>query len=196
MNTATISTGVQHQRKIHYVDEAIQKTLLVGLVLLEVALAAGLAWLMWHRLNAIVEDNLYLIHLAEARPILTQLLIEAARLLGVFVAVNVAALVLVDILWRRYVHSVLTSFAQSMAKTRALDFTPDVPLRSHHQLLDLTAAQREQDRQRLTAVRAQVHQLAKAASAESVGVAAALATLDATLPKGRESRPERRVSTR
>jgi len=195
MNTISQAARVLHERKIHYVDESIQKALLVGLVLLEVALAAGLAWLMWQHLNKIVEDNLYRIHLADAQPILSQLLQEAARLLGIFVAVNVVALVLVHVLWQRYVQSILLVFKQLMAKSAALDYSADAPARRRHQLLDLVEAQRELDRQRLTAVRALVQQLPADPAANSAAVAPVLAALDDTIPKGRASRPERRVKS-
>lgn len=182
-----------HQRKIHYVDESIQQALLVGLVVLEVALVAGLSWLMWQHLNAIVEDNLYRIHLAEAQPILNQLLQEAARLLGIFVAVNAVALVLVHLLWQRHVRSILVAFGRLMAKTRALDFSADAPLQQRHQLLDLTGAQRDADRQRLITVRSLVQRLPTDPGADAAVVAPLLAALDEAIPKGRAARPERRL---
>ncbi|NCP40959.1 MAG: hypothetical protein GW848_10745 [Rhodoferax sp.] len=193
MNTTSQAARVLHERKIHYVDESIQQALLVGLVLLEVALAAGLAWLMWQHLNTIVEDNLYRIHLADAQPILSQLLQEAARLLGIFVVVNVVALVLVHFLWQRHVRSILLAFGQLMAKTHALDYSADASLRGRHQLLDLTEAQRELDRQRLSAVRTLVQQLPAHPAANSAAVMSVLAALDDAIPEGRASRPERRV---
>jgi hypothetical protein len=63
----TISNA-HHRRKIHFVDETLQKFLLIGLVLLETGLAAGLTWLMFSRLNQIIEDNLYRVHLADGVP--------------------------------------------------------------------------------------------------------------------------------
>jgi len=182
-----------HQRKIHYVDESLQKGLLVALVLLEVALAAALAWQMWGHLNAIVEDNLYRIHLADAEPILSQLLREAARLFGFFVLVNVVALVLVDALWRRYVRSILASFGLLMGKTAALDFSADAALERRHQLLDLSEQHRGQDRQRLAGVRAGVAQLSVAEQAgDATAMQQALDALNEAIPKGRAARPERR----
>lgn len=196
MKLSEQAAPVLHQRRIHYVDESIQKALLLALVLLEVALATGLAWLMWERLNAIVEDNLYRIHLADAQPILSQLLQEAGRLLGIFVMVNVVALVLVDVFWRRYVQSILRSFMLLMGKTCALDYSADVPVSARHQLLDLAQAQRELDRHRLSAVRDSVSRLVAAQQAgDATVVQQALDVLNETIPKGRTSRPERRVGS-
>lgn len=186
-----------HQRRIHYVDEAIQKGLLVGLVLLEIALAAGLAWLMYRRLSTVVEDSLYRIHLADAQPMVHLLLSESARLFGLFVLVNGVALVLVDMLWRRYVRGILAAFKLLMDKTARLDFSADPARQSRHVLLDLAQQQRDQDRARLVAINQRVAQLAQAQQAgDRPAVQQALDALDQVIPQGRASRPERRRAVR
>jgi|GEM_PF-1476441 len=191
------TSPVVHQRRIHYVDESIQKWLLVGLVVMEVALAAGLAWLMYRHLSAVVEENLYVIHMAKAKPLATELLHAALRLFGLFVAANVVALVLVNVLWGRYVASILKQFRVLMGKTAQLDFSADPALHNHHQLLDLTEQQRTQDRTRLSAVRSATQQLAAAQQAgDAAAVQQALHALDQVIPQGRAARPERRNSAR
>jgi len=188
------TSPVVHQRRIHYVDESIQKGLLVGLVLLEMALAAGLAWLMYRHLSAVVEDNLYIIHMAEAKPLATELLHAALKLFGLFVLVNVVALVAVDVLWRRYVDGILSDFGGLMRKTAQLDFSADAPLQRRHQLLDLAEQQRSQDRARLTAVHAASQRLIEAQQAgDGAAVQQALKALDEAIPQGRATRPDRRV---
>ena len=173
-----------HQRKIHYVDETIQKFLLIGLVVLEAGLAAGLAWMMSQQLNQIIEENLYRVHLAAAVPILTQLMHEAERLLIIFGAANVIALVLVDFIWRRYVDSILRLFRQVMGKTYQLDFTADPKTSDRHQLLNLAETQRAQDRTRFTAIRDQLSRLEPAMlmTNETQGVHEVLKALDKLLP--------------
>ena len=156
MNKPAENPHNSHRRRIHYVDESLQKFLLVGLVLLEAGLAAGLAWLMYQHLNQIIDDNMYRVHLADATSLLPQLISQSYFLLGLFFAVNVLALVAVDLVWRRYVHSILRSFMQLMTKTSQLDFSFDPAIARRHQLLDLSEAQRAQDRARLTAIRAQL----------------------------------------
>jgi len=159
MKPQTLISKTHHQRKIYYVDEALQKFLLIGLVVLEAGLAAVLAWMMFRHLNQVVEDNLYRVHLADNVPILTQLMHEALILLGIFGAANLIALVLVDFIWRRYVYSILRLFRQVMGKTYQLDFTTDPEIGDRHQMLDLVEAQRDQDRDRLTAIRFQLSRL-------------------------------------
>jgi len=156
------------RRKIRYIDDTLQKLLLVGLVLLEAGLAAGLTWVMFRHLTGIVESNLYRVHLAGAAPILNQLRHETLFLLGLFCVANAIVLVLVDFLWRRHVYSILGLFMNLVARTRALDFTADPDTGDRHQLLFLAQAQRERDRTRLWQIREQMSRLEAAGAANNV----------------------------
>ncbi|OIP14525.1 MAG: hypothetical protein COY49_01575 [Comamonadaceae bacterium CG_4_10_14_0_8_um_filter_57_29] len=162
MNTPTLTRRGHPRRKLHYVDETLQKFFLVGLVLLEAALAAGLTWLMWQHLNQIVDDNLYRVHLNQAQPILAQLMQKALQLLGIFFAANLLALVLVDAVWRRYVNAILARFMRLMRKSAALDFNDDPATRERHQVLNLAESQRDKERQRLTEIRTRMSLLPEA----------------------------------
>ncbi len=145
-------------RRIHYVDVRIQKWLLVALVVLEVILAgAAVAVLDW-RLSGVIEENLYRVHLAEAGPLLDQLTLAAVNVLGVFVAVNVIALLAADVIWRYYVSSVVRDLMMLIGKTRELDFSPDAEA-NRHEILALAAAWRARERARLAAIRVQVGRL-------------------------------------
>jgi len=159
MNLPTAYTPSRHVRKIRYIDETLQKLLLIGLVLLEAALAAGLAWMMYQHLNQIIEDNLYRVHLADDVPMLTQLMHEEFILLGLFFAVNLIALLTVDLFWRRHVNGILVRFMGLMGKTARLDFTVDPTVAHNHQILDLAQTQRHRDRTRLTEIRALISEL-------------------------------------
>lgn len=183
--------NAHHLRKSHYVDETLQKFLLVGLVLLEVGLAVGFAWMMYRHLNQIIEESLYRVHLADAVPMLAQLMHEALILLGIFSAANLLALVVVDLIWRRHVSSILRLFMQLMRKTLQLDFTADAAIGDHHQLLDLAAIQREQDRTRLTAIRDQLSRLEPEmlAANDAHAMHDVLNALDALVPKRETTLP-------
>lgn len=185
MKPLPIISEIHHRRKIHYVDETLQKFLLVGLVVLEAGLAAGLTWMMFGRLNQIIEDNLYRVHLGGSVPILAQLTHEALILLGIFSVVNLIALLLVDLGWRRYVNSILRLFMRLMGKTYQLDFTSDPEISDRHQVLDMAKTQRVQDRNRLTEIRQQLSRLEPAmlAANDTQGVHDVLKALDELLPQ-------------
>lgn len=184
MKTPLESRRASYRRKIHYVDETLQKLFLLGLILLEVSLAAGLTWLMWQHLNQIVDDRLYQVHLAQAKPMLTELAQEAILLLGIFFAVNLLALLLIDWAWRHHVNAILRDFMQLVGKTGALDFTSDPVMAKQHQVLDLAKAQRDQDRQRLSAFRSRLNALVAShrVSEFSAPLADQLQTLQHLLP--------------
>lgn len=185
MKSLPIIRQTHHCHKIHYVDETLQKFLLIGLVVLETGLAAGLAWMMFWRLSQIIEDNLYRVHLADAVPMLAQLMHEAIILLGIFSVANLIALGVVDFIWRRHVHSILRLFKLLMGKTYHLDFTTDPEVSDRHQVLDLAETQRDQDRIRLTAIREQLSRLKPAMLVANDGHAAheVLNALDELLPQ-------------
>jgi len=153
MKTSFSSRRTNFRRKTHYIDESLQKLLLAGLVLLETGLALVLTWLMWRHLHHIIDDNLYRVHLTHTMPILPQLIQEALFLLGIFFITNLAALLLVDLIWRHHIHTILLAFRNLMSKTAALDFSTDPEHLRHHHILDYARAQRAKDRQRLTEFR-------------------------------------------
>jgi len=184
MISPAISGPRHYRRKIRYIDDSLQKFLLVGLVVLEAALAAGLTWVMFRHLTGIIDDNLYRVHLADAAPLLSQLRHEALILLGLFCAGNVAALVLVDFIWRRHAYSILRLFMHLVAKTRALDFTADPETGDWHQLLSLAQAQRDLDRSRLGLIREQMSRLEAAGAAnDAQAMHDIFNSLDELLPK-------------
>jgi hypothetical protein len=141
--------------------------------------------MMSWRLNRIVEGNLYRVHLADSGPMLGQLMHEAIILLGMFFVANLLALFVVEIIWRRHVHSILRVLELSMAKTKQLDFTPDPEIGGRHQVLNLAEAQREKDRSRLSEIRAQLSRLDSGLSAadDGRGMHDVLQALEALLPR-------------
>ena len=158
--------GVHRQRKTRYVDETLQKWLLVGLVALEAGLVGGLAWLMRWQLNQTIEQNLYRVHQADAGSLLGQLLHQAVPLVGLFLLANALALVLVHLVWRRYLHAMLRRFMTLIGKTRRLDFSLDPSkTRYRYGLLTLTEAQRTKERHRLVSIREQMDRLEAEVSA-------------------------------
>lgn len=148
-----------HRRKIHYVDKALQKWLLLALVILEAGLVVGMIWLMHWRLSQIIEDNLYRVHLAKAAPLLNELMHAAPLLLGVFMLANLIALLVADGIWSCYINSLLRRFMTLVGKTGRLDFSADPDMSGRHRLLDLAATQRAHVRLRLGAIREQMARL-------------------------------------
>jgi len=152
MKSAAADAGPVHRRRIHYVDRLLQRRLLAGLVLLEAVLVASSVWAMHWRLQQVVEANLYRIHIADAGTLVPRLMNEALVLLGIFMLVNVVALLLAEGAWGRYVGKVLRAFMVLVEKTARLDFSPDPANEHDHEVLSLARSWRASERLRLQAL--------------------------------------------
>ena len=164
MSSIAATADVYRPRRIHYVDARIQQWLLLALVALEAVLTGATVVLVGWRLSAVIEENLYRVHLAEAGRLLDQLIPAALNMFGVFVVVNVIALLVADVIWRYYVGSVVRDFMTLIGKTGKLDFSSDSDA-ARHEVLALAAAWRARERERLAAVRVQVGRLQSGVSA-------------------------------
>ena len=152
------AAGAHRERKTYYVDIVLQKWLLVALVIMETVLVSVAVWLLHWRLNLIIEENLYSAHIVSVASMLEQLRNEALMVLALFVSVNAIALLIADVVWYRYVFSVLRGFMTLVGKTSRLDFSGDLD-NSHHELHTLAATWRAQERDRLGAIREHLAQL-------------------------------------
>ena len=156
MSSTAARANLRHRRRIHYVDERIQKWLLIALVVMELALAgAAVGTLYWH-LNGIAEENLYRVHLAAAQPLFDQLVLGAQKVLGIFIAVNIVGLLLADAIWRKYVDAVVIDLLALIGRTGELDFCADPQAAHGHEVLVRVRAWRARERQRFAAIREQL----------------------------------------
>lgn len=164
-NSSPIHAGTKYRRRRRYVDPEIQRRLLVTLVVLEAALVGASVWIMYVRLNQLIEESLYRIHLAKAGLMLPALLHAALPVLGGFVIANVAILLIVMCLWGRNVNAITDEFMHLIGKTRKLDFSPDSAPVKKHELLALTGRWRARERIRQTEIQEQVARLEREMSA-------------------------------
>ena len=156
MNTRTIPESAVVRRKIHYVDHAVQKWLIVALLALEVTLMATALWILHGQLSEIIDQNLYRIHQHEGPSIFAQLLAETLTVLAWLVAANVVALVIADRVWAHYLNSILSPFAAMMGRVEELDLGEDQPPRRSHETLELAVAWRKNERQRCQSIRDEI----------------------------------------
>jgi hypothetical protein len=147
------------------VDHSVQRSLLVGMVLLEVALVAASTWQLHSHLNELIEESLYRVHHAVTGPMLSLLLTEALRILGAFIALNLVALLVAEGIWTLHKGRVVKAFAQLIEKTRHLDFSGDAEADRDHEVLELALAWREGERARFASIRERVAKLRELASA-------------------------------
>lgn len=123
MNTFPKSAPPQqpHQRSIQYIDQALQKWLLVALVVLEVLILAGAGAILYFRLNALVEESLYRVHLAGQPSMLSVLLEESLLIVVGLIVINLFALFVADRVWARHVRGILVALRKLLSSVQNLD---------------------------------------------------------------------------
>lgn len=147
------------KRRIIYIDDNIQKRVLIALVTLEVLLIAGTLWILYIQMSEIVEANLYRIHIIQNQSIYPLLLKTVMMGLIGLIAVNTLMLWIVSWLWARHIDSILNPFRKLVSKVEALDFREDEPISIPHKVVELALAWRHFNRQNMLKLRQEISQL-------------------------------------
>ncbi|HEY3328172.1 MAG TPA: hypothetical protein VGK14_13540 [Novimethylophilus sp.] len=182
----------QYRRKIHYIDFVLQKRLLIALVALEVILLCIAGGVLYFRLQALVDENLYHIHFGDQPSIFYELFSESLLILGVLVAVNLVALLIADRIWAHYVNGIMSCLRSLLSRTRELDLRPDAAAPHRHKVLELALAWRETERARHLALRTLVERADSAAGVVPMPIEEYRAYLHAMreqLPHDADKRP-------
>ena len=147
------------KRRIIYIDDNIQKRLLIALVTLEVLLIASTLWILYIQMSEIVEANLYRIHIIQNQGIYPLLL--KTIMIGLIGLIAVTALMLwvVSWIWARYVDSILNPFKKLVSKVETLDFREEEPISIPHKVVELALAWRHFNRQNMLKLRQEISQL-------------------------------------
>lgn len=150
------TNGRQPRRRRVYIDADLQGRLVVALVALETSLLAAACLYLYYAFGSIIDDNLYVIHAADAAPMLPRMALELAKVVAVCAVVNTVALVVAHRLWARHVRRVLASLRKRLERVRALDLRVDpawADEREVHRLIDLCDRWVDNERRRMVAVR-------------------------------------------
>lgn len=152
MNTV-IQVRPTYRRHIFYVDRSIQRPFIAGLVLVEIALVLVAIAVAYWRLNVVIDESLYRVHVTEFGPVWVRLAKEAAWILGAFAAINILVLVIVESISSRFERLVLEDLGHLIHKTELLDFSVDGGNLKTHDVVKLALTWREKERARFAAVR-------------------------------------------
>ena len=147
------------KRRIIYIDDNIQKRLLIALVTLEVLLIASTLWILYIQMSEIVEANLYRIHIIQNQGIYPLLLKTIMIGLIGLIAVNALMLWVVSWIWARYVDSILNPFRKLVSKVETLDFREEEPISIPHKVVELALGWRHFNRQNMLKLRQEISQL-------------------------------------
>jgi len=157
MNLNAQSNSIK--RRIVYVDDKVQKGLLIALVTLEVTLIVATLWMLYVQMGAVVDANLYRVHFVTT-PNIYPLLLKTA-LIGVvgLIVVNALMLWIAGWVWARHVDSILQPFRELIGKVESLDFRVDKAVDIPHNIVSLALTWRNTKRQNLRLLRQEIAQL-------------------------------------
>lgn len=185
LQNASAQAGKSHQRKIHYIDDVLQKWMLIALVALETFLLTIADAVLYVRLDNIVEESLYRIHFAGQPSMFSVLLTEALLILGGLIAVNLTALFAADRIWSHYVRGILLSLRDLLSRTRDLDLRADGDVPQRHKVLAQALFWRLVERERHLALNKSlsiIENLAASNSTSDMAFRASLLALREHLP--------------
>lgn len=157
MNATPQSNSIK--RRIIYVDDKVQKGLLLALLALEILLIVGTLWVLYLQMGKVMDANLYRVHISNKSHVYPQLLKTALIGLSGMVAINIVALWVAGRLWIRHVSSIVKPFMGLMSKVEALDFSEDAAVHAPHKVVDLALVWRHTKRQRLLRLRKEIAKL-------------------------------------
>lgn len=150
----------RHTRRIRYVDERIQFWLLVALVAMEIVLVASSLTILHYRLDAVIEENLYRVHLAAQPPMVHLLTTATLHVLGWTLFWNVLALLAADWIWTRHVRSITSPFDALMERMAHLRLEDEDGLADLHPVSILAKSWYFTEKFRLSELRLTLQQLA------------------------------------
>ena len=176
-----------HQRNVTYIDQALQKWLLVALVALEVLILLGAGAILYFRLDAAVEDSLYRVHLASQPSMLSVLLKESVQIVVGLIAVNLIALLVADRIWARHVRGILGALRIILQSVRDLDLREETvsEISPRHEILIVGLEWHRTERKRHLALRksiAALEHMAKQSNTSDDAFRAGLLALCHELP--------------
>lgn len=167
------------KRRTVYLDDKVQKGLLIALVTLEIMLIAATLLMLYLQMGEVVDANLYRVHFSD-KPNIYPLLLKTA-LVGVFglIAVNILVLWVAGRVWTYHVDSILKPFRELIGKVEALDFSEDATIVIPHQVVYLALAWRLSKRQDLLCLRQEIARLDELGDLSEAGArASARASLE------------------
>lgn len=124
-------------RRRHYVDYQIQRSMIVSLVVLEVALLFWALLALYYGFSQAVSEHLYLIHGQAAQNDDSVFLALVLRVLGGLLLANIVALIVADFVWDQYVRWILRDFHKALRSTMSLNFRERGFREGAHQIIDL-----------------------------------------------------------
>lgn len=151
--------SVQDRRVTIYVDHALQKWLLVALVILECVLTGLAIWGLYVILGDLIERDMYRIHFSPDDDILRDFAVQGSKILIGTGVVNLTAIILADRIWGVYVRSIVRGLDKVMFAAKNLDLMQQRDVKRTHALLDRVLRWQRSESLRLRRIRHSIRHL-------------------------------------
>jgi len=146
-------------RRRHYVDRVLQGRFLAGLVTLEVLLFGIGLFVVYLRMNEVIEQQIFQAHASHEGGI-SLLINELIQVFPWILLVNVVAVLITSRIWSRYLDRVIQSLRQMLSSGANLDFRDiSSQLAGHHEVLDIGEAWMARERERNRVIKSAVAEL-------------------------------------
>jgi hypothetical protein len=155
----------QHVRRRQFIDPALQRGLIVVIVLLQALLLTAILYGLYDKLAALLDAQLYRVH-QTGDPLLVILLEQTAPAVGLLLACNISLLLAAEWFWARRLQRLSARLLELARASEALDFSPVPSSAATHRVLAQALAWREQEGARLSRFRTLLHQLDQAPAHE------------------------------
>lgn len=162
-------------RRRQYIDPALQRGLIVVIVLLQGVLLTAILYGLYGNLAALLDAQLYRVH-QTGEPLLAILLKQTAPAVALLLAGNIALLLAAEWFWARRLQRLSTGLLELARASEALDFSPLPSPAANHRVLTQAVAWRRQEAARLARFRTLLHQLSQAPAHEQPNLLVQLQT--------------------
>ena len=113
-----------NKRHIHYINPAVQKRLMISLIVAELILICLTIFWLYIDLDQLIESNLYKIHIQNTLTT-SFLMTRLSKSILILLAINIIIASIIVWYWKNYIKAITTPLEQITHAIQTLDFTID-----------------------------------------------------------------------
>jgi len=142
----------KNKRKKHYINPAIQKRLIVNLVVLELVLISLTTLWLYQDMSQLIENNMFKIHIQNTLSV-EFFAVRLAQAAFVLLIINIFIASLVLWYWQNYVNNIITPLNEVADALLKLDFTVKPDVQIEHEASEIALNWLSQEKHTLTELR-------------------------------------------
>ncbi len=154
----------KNKRHIHYINPAIQKRLIISMVVIELILISLTIFWLYHDINYLIEDNMFRVH---AQNNLTPgfFAVRLAQAAFVLLIINIIISSLAVWYWKNYIINIITPLEEIAALIQKLDFTKRPDISEPHETIQIASEWLSKEKNKFIEIRHNISMIDKQESA-------------------------------